>query len=149
MIDVGMISTDTEIVKKIRKSTAQWSEEVRKDGKGHQHGPPHLRAWAAMLLALIDEDIGGVNKEKLKLAHTTFEEHTMDQKGMDVRMCRLRKCYDKTKLKLQFAVRGEAEQLRGIIRMSLTQCKVDMKSGRAPSSAMERKLQEMLGSWQI
>ena len=149
LIDVGLVAKDTNIVKKMKKSTNEWSELVQKDGKGHQHGPPHLRAWGALLLALIDEDIGAVTKEKLTEAHQEFEEMTVEQKGLDVRLCRLRKCYDKTLLKLQFAVRGNQETLRGVIRTSLTQCKVDMKSGRAPTTAMERKLQEMLENWQI
>jgi hypothetical protein len=149
LIDVGLVSKDTNIVKKMKKSTSEWSELVQKDGKGHQHGPPHLRAWGALLLALIDEDIGAMNKEQLTKAHREFEEMTVEQKGLDVRLCRLRKCYDKTLLKLQFAVRGNQETLRGVIRNSLTQCKVDMKSGRAPTTAMERKLQEMLENWQI
>ena len=149
LIDVGLVAKDSELVKKVKKATATWSEDIRKDGKGHQHGPPHLRAWAALLQALTEEDVGGLNKEKLGEALKVFTEKSLEQKGTDVRMCRLRKTYDKTKLKLQFAVRGEVEHLRAVVRDALAQSKVEMKSGRAPTSAMERKLQEMLESWQI
>ena len=109
LIDVGLIAKDSDLVKKMKQAT-DWKEQVMRDGKSHQHGPPHTRAWAAPLLALTDEDLGAAR---------------------------------------QFAVRGSLEALRGTVCGALAPCKVDMKPGRAPATAVERKQQERLEEWQL
>ena len=149
LVDVGLVAKDSNLVKKMKQATTEWNEQVKRDGKSHQHGPPHLRAWAALLLALTEEDVGAANKQLIQKAHASFQEMTSEEKGLNVRMCRMKKCYDKNLMKLQFAVRGSLEALRGTVRGALAQCKVDMKSGRAPATALERKLQDLLEEWQL
>jgi hypothetical protein len=110
---------DSAIIKKIRKATAEWSESIRKDGKGHQHGPPCLWAWAALLPALIDEDIGAVNKQSIGQAFSQCNELSIEQKGMGIKLCRIRKT------------------LRAVVMAALVQCKCEMKPGRAPMGPKE------------
>ncbi len=77
------------------------------------------------------------------------QEQTLDGRAREVRLCRIRNTHDKTKVEIQLALRGSLERLRGTIRKSLREIGCDIQSGKAPMGGHERKVQEMLESWQI
>ena len=116
-----------------------------KGGKGHGLGPPFLRVFRALIDWLLGEDVGKANKEALEGIKKEFAEKDK-QLLMVVRACRLRRAYDPEFHKLAFAIR-ERPDIRLAILSSLEQLGGEVKSGRAPPSGLERKLQEILEAW--
>lgn len=149
LLDVGLLERGSKVATAMKQATTEWSEKVKESGKGHNHGPPHLSAWEALLRSLIGEEIGAANRKLMQEAYDKYKEQTLEQKSLDVRLCRLKKTYDKDKVKIQLALRGQLEHLRGTVREAMKQAGCELKSGRAPMGGLERKLQEMLENWQI
>ncbi len=67
---------------------------------------------------------------------------------LTVRACRVKSTYDPKKVRLVLAVKGEFEQFRQSLTHSLIQTGAEYKTGRAPTGAMERAIQDLLKSWQ-
>ena len=94
-------------------------------------------------------DIGAKNKISLKDMQTDLGEMQKSAIPMCVRACRVKQTYDKTKVKIILAVRGDLEKHRPAIVDSFVQTGADYKCGRAPPSAMERAIQDLLSSWAV
>ena len=144
--DVALINSESKMMEEMSARTKTWQEEVEAKGKGHDCGPPFLRAWEGLLVALSEGDIGAVNKMKVKEALDL----TMASKGdtfLMVRACRARKAYDQAKKKLVFSVRGEMERFRAPIMDSSKQLGGEIKTGKAPPSGLEKAIQVLMESW--
>ena len=119
-------------------------------GDGGEGEGPQLRvlpAWEALLGSLLEEEIGALNKTKLKELHSSMIELTMEEKLLHIRTCRFKKAYDPDKLKLVVAVRGAVEPYRVHLVVALGQVGAEVKQGRAPPGGMERAIQNLITRW--
>jgi len=149
MIDVVILPAESPVVARMKHFTKQWSVKVKEAGQGHGLGPPHLSAWEGMLESLGEGDIGQANKTVVQEILAEFRSATPQQTSLTIRMCRAKPTYDKTKVKLMMAVRGQLESKRHNLLEALRQLSGEIKSGRAPPTGLERSLQEMLEKWAI
>jgi hypothetical protein len=144
--DVALIGSESRMVEEMAARTKAWQEEVEAKGKGHDCGPPFLRAWEGLLVALSEGDVGAVNKMKVKEA-IDLTTANKDSAYLMVRACRARKAYDPAKRKLVLAVRGEMEKFRVPIMDSIKQLGGEIKTGKAPPSGLEKAIQVLMENW--
>ena len=144
--DVVLVDSESKMMVEMAARTKAWQEEVEAKGKGHDCGPPFLRAWEGLLVALSEGDIGAVNKMKVKEA-LDLTMANKDHAFLMVRACRARKAYDPAKKKLVFSVRGDMEQYRVPIMDSIKQMGGEIKTGKAPPSGLERAIQILMENW--
>ena len=149
LLDMVIVPADHAVATAMKAKTKEWSDQVKEAGKAHALGPPHLSAWVGCLAALEKLDIGAKNKTSLKDMQADLDEMQKTSVPMCVRACRVKQTYDKTKVKIILAVRGDLEKYRPAIVDSFVQVGADYKCGRAPPSAMERAIQDLLSSWAV
>ena len=83
LVDVVLLPSSTLPVTKAKEHTKKWAELVKKDGKGHNHGPPHLHAWEGLHVGLLDpsSDIGQANRGSLQKLEAGGEHLGLPQVG--------------------------------------------------------------------
>lgn len=149
LFDVALLDKEAPTILAMKTATTEWMTKVTANGQGHGLGPPHLAAWEALAASLIELDIGAANKTALREHLEAFKVLTMIEKGIAVRLCKVKRTFDPLKVRLIISLRGSLEPLRPTVISALVQAGASMKAGRAPAGNLERKLQQMLEKWKI
>ena len=139
MMDSIVISSDSPIVKAMKKESKSYADSVREAGPKHTLGAPMACVFIALLESMVEQDIGGLNKKTV----TEFLGQLRAERMQDniVRVCRWQKCHKDDKTKIIIIVHGQS--IRKAILDGLRQLEGDVKSGRPPAGWME----DELGQW--
>eukprot|EP00929_Paragymnodinium_shiwhaense_P057174 TRINITY_DN28613_c1_g2_i1.p2 TRINITY_DN28613_c1_g2~~TRINITY_DN28613_c1_g2_i1.p2 ORF type:complete len:252 (+),score=52.99 TRINITY_DN28613_c1_g2_i1:72-758(+) len=154
LMDCIIVPTETAVAKALTETGRAYAEQCEAKGKGHDLGPPHLWAWAALVKALSTADVGAENKRCLLEHLAKYEGWSQEEAALHIRLVRLTKCFKSSQRKLWLCINegtsasetaGTSKSLRRLVLDSLKQiegCKVT--TGRAPAGHVERELSEFL-----
>ena len=155
----------------MRKQGQAYSAAVRKDGKGHRHGPPALHFFHGLLMSLIKRGtaIGASTFKYLQQVEDVLADQEAEDIFLVIRQCKLSKVFDKTKLRLSIAIIEQPlaiwasekhkanldsgasapsalpnTSLRAALKKAMGELGHRHLTGRAPAGAMEELLQASL-----
>ncbi len=95
-----------------------------------------------------DADVGGAAKTALKELEASFREMSLQDKLLAVRVAKQKQTFDEGFSKVTIAVRGPMfEEARPMLMEAAKQAGATIKTGKAPPSGLERKLQNILDEW--
>eukprot|EP00929_Paragymnodinium_shiwhaense_P091597 TRINITY_DN51515_c0_g1_i1.p1 TRINITY_DN51515_c0_g1~~TRINITY_DN51515_c0_g1_i1.p1 ORF type:complete len:254 (-),score=83.63 TRINITY_DN51515_c0_g1_i1:179-829(-) len=148
-LECVLMPSDSEIVKEMIETGKDYGDAVRRAGKGHTFGPPHLRIFQAALEHLKGADTGAANKTRInKILEVVLTLEYDDQNEM-CKVFRLKRCHDKKISKilmsLPLALSSEAVADRKSIINALVQIGGTHRFGGAPPDGAEHALSDLLG----
>ena len=129
------------------QQNALFDQKIRKRGKGHGLGLPHLITFGG-LVAGVTKDLQALTDksaeiEELKLFDKKWHRLNQEEQFEKVKFCRLAKTFDQgtRRLILAFGVDADSQKCKlGIMNALAAIPKVEHKIGRAPPGYMEREL---------
>jgi hypothetical protein len=151
--DVVLLPSTSPIVAKISEVgknyhfTAEERRLRRQDGMATplpDLGPLHVHTYAALLetLAAGHDNYKDDDKTTIKKTKTTYDGYDLLEMCGEIRQCRLAKCYDQQKTKLQLCIGTTAD--RNTVLRCLQAHGGEVKMGRAPPSGRDRELSRLL-----
>eukprot|EP00929_Paragymnodinium_shiwhaense_P060958 TRINITY_DN30432_c0_g1_i5.p2 TRINITY_DN30432_c0_g1~~TRINITY_DN30432_c0_g1_i5.p2 ORF type:complete len:165 (+),score=39.62 TRINITY_DN30432_c0_g1_i5:65-559(+) len=152
-MDTLLIPKQAQVCEDIKKATKDYSTKAQALPKEHKHtmGPPHIWVWQALLGNYTGNTSMDAQHEKVKEYLKGINAVTPADKtnyiAEHVRFCRLTKCFDSSKQKIQVAVSTgtPAHEAWLILRAKLIKDnKAELKIGTAPRSGLERQVQSAL-----
>jgi len=144
LFDVIFMKADSKVVMAMKRAGQSYAAKCKADGKKHANGPPHPHLWIAMLHALVEEDVGQLNKTKLQGYIQETETSTIEAICEQVRLVRVEKPYraDLSRVVLHIV----NQESRSLILGCFRQLGGDIKMGRPPRGALETELSKYLDS---
>ena len=129
MLDTIELDEAAGLVEAMRAEGKRYAAAVREQGKGHTLGPPACSTFLAMLEAMMAEDVGALNKKKIKEWHEHLSDGGLEVVQLHIRVCRFEKCYKDGRTKLIVGIVG-AEEHRHVILASLRQMGGRLEGGQ-------------------
>ena len=128
------------------EQNANYQEQVRKDGKGHKLGPPHVYTFGGLMAGLLTrKDLTPELLAKLREISDWWADASTQQACEAVKFRRMSKVFHQKQRRLQIAWGPRASPWSQFVRDALAESHAwEMKLGRAPPAVMERELQELL-----
>jgi hypothetical protein len=144
LFDVIFMKADSKVVMAMKRAGQSYAAKCKADGKKHANGPPHPHLWIAMLHALVEEDVGQLNKTKLQGYIQETETSTIEAICEQVRLVRVEKPYraDLSRILLHIV----NQESRSLILGCFRQLGGEIKMGRPPRGALETELSKYLDS---
>ena len=130
------------------EQNTNYQEQVRKAGKGHQLGPPHVYTFGGLLAGMLTrKDLLSELLVKIREIADWWAAASTQQASEAVKFCRMSKVFNQKQRRLQIAWGPRAAPWSQFVRDALAESQAwEMKLGRAPPAVMERELQEWLSA---
>ena len=116
---------------------------MKKIGKKHQLGSPHVWAYGGLVSGLLEKhtgETGAKNKAALEGHKESLEMLELDEKQEVAQTCRLDKTFQQDTRRITICIR--TAEVRNAVINSFEQLGGERKSGRAPRGNMEREIQQ-------
>ena len=140
---VFLLRADSEIVAKIQNAGKAYHEAVKKDGAGHNLGPPSVHQWSAAVQHAIEAAVDGTHKETLKQYWSDYVIKVPPAVISETVGCfRLRKTHNKDQVRLILSIRDSNVE-DAFVRI-LQSLGGTLRTGAAPPGELERVAQMML-----
>ena len=136
-----VMNQDDPIVKAATEATQEYHKRQQAGGDTPQ-GPPHCYEWMGMLEMLVSEDIAEESTQSIR--QFCQEYASAEAMATVIHVCRVKKAFQKGKVKVCFAVHASAEQVLKLLVDKLTDKGGEVKRGQAPKGGLERELQTFL-----
>ena len=143
VFDTFIVKSSLGLVESIQKQTKSYAQQVKKIGKKHQLGSPHVWAYGGLVSGLLEKhtgEIGAKNKGVLEGHKEGLEMLQPDEKHEVVQACRLDKTFQQDLRRITICIR--TVEVRNAVINSIEQLGGERKSGRAPRGNMEREIQQ-------
>jgi hypothetical protein len=139
VIDTFIIKAEEEEVKAMKLQMVAYNQ-LEDENKG----PPHLYAFAGLMIALLKrgESLGAKNLKDLQALKDDYDLLELEQRGEAVRFCRVDKMWRQDMKRLSISV--SEPRVAKVVAAALVQAGALRKQGRGPSTFMERELQEFM-----
>jgi len=144
LFDVIFLKADSKVILAMKRAGQSYATKCRAEGKKHANGPPHPHLWVAMLHALVEDDVGQLNKTKLQSHIQETEGSSLATLCEQVRLVKVEKPYRADLTRILIHVVGQ--ELRQLILGCFRQLGGDVKMGRPPRGALETELSKFLDS---
>ena len=138
-----VMNQDDPIVKAATEATQEYHKRQQAGGDTPQ-GPPHCYAWMGMLEMLVSEHTGIAEESTQSIRQFCQEYASAEAMATVIHVCRVKKAFQKGKVKVCFAVHASAEQVLKLLVDKLTDKGGEVKRGQAPKGGLERELQTFL-----
>ena len=148
VLDTFIITSDSKVVAVLNTAMAEYDAACKKDGKGHNHGPPHPHMWLILLEALgtlpttSTEDKAKLEAEFVKYKDTTEGNELAEAVDPTVRLLKVVKTYSSDTKRIVMA--AHTNPAYGAVINTLKAAGVKRKTGRAPRGALEEELEAWL-----
>ena len=136
---------DNAFVVNMLKATKMFNDEQEKaksSGGSPPDGQPHCHAWMALIDTL--NGIGSASEKEILQRHAQEIGSTPATVACYIHVCRLKKCYDQTKMKLCLATCESIQPVLQIFENHVKQHGGKILHGQAPKGGLERDAQQFL-----
>ena len=117
-------------------------EKAKSSGSAPPDGQPHCHAWMALIDKLNGMGSGSEKETLQRHVHDSFS--TPGAVACYVHVCRLKKCYDQTKMRLCLATCESVGPVLQIFETHVKQHSGKVLRGQAPKGCLERDAQQFL-----
>ena len=138
---------DSDFIANVTAATRSYNDEqlkAKSSGGQAPVGQPHCHAWIAMLETLLQQNsVTTVEREAV-------QKHVQDYCGSPamvatvVHVCRVKKCFDQSKMKVCIAVSENVRPVMSILENRLHEKGGKTLHGQAPKGGLERDMQTYL-----
>eukprot|EP00929_Paragymnodinium_shiwhaense_P060960 TRINITY_DN30432_c0_g2_i1.p2 TRINITY_DN30432_c0_g2~~TRINITY_DN30432_c0_g2_i1.p2 ORF type:complete len:251 (+),score=30.56 TRINITY_DN30432_c0_g2_i1:163-915(+) len=152
-MDTLLTPKTAQVCEDIKKATKDYSDKALSLPKESKHtmGPPHIWVWQAILgsytAQVKAEDRNSKVKEYMESIGKVAAQDKTTVIAEHVRYCRMTKCFDGSKLKIQMAICAGTPSHEAWLALRARLVHVDkaqLKVGLAPRSGLERQVQTAL-----
>jgi len=143
VIHTFLLPTSSAIATSMKDEQISYETQVRKHGRGHSLGPPHLHLWARLMetLALLSSTAPADQRDLAAENDTINHMENPQQLDEQVHLLRLTKTY---KLETKRLLLASHHTITPAVIRALQAAGAQRKSGRAPRGALEDELERWL-----